>query len=142
MRGVANGLFCDALATCDSLTGLSGSSGSNDTAEDLAAEDIDAGWQALLADDLALLPGAFVEQLASRGLPVPTPGLDVLDSTGEASITLELAWESARVAIALEEDLPDTWQNSLADWQLITTLDDAAVDQLADWLSTTTRSEP
>lgn len=140
VRGVASGIATDAVAECDVLTSLDQQNPMQHEAP--TTDDIDAGWSALIQDELTLLPTERIHALAKRGLPVPTPGLDVLDSTGEASITLELAWESARVAIALEEDLPDAWQNSLADWQLITTLDDAAVDQLADWLSTTTRSEP
>ncbi|MDN3552884.1 DEAD/DEAH box helicase [Halomonas almeriensis] len=148
VRGVANGRVCDALATCASLADFSASSRADHSTQDSTqdgAQDstrqIDAGWQALLADDLVMLPEAFVRQLASLGLPVPTPGLDVLDRSGEASITLELAWESARVAVALEEDLPADWPSVLGEWQIVTTQDDAAVETLAGWLGNETRSE-
>ncbi|WP_161598948.1 DEAD/DEAH box helicase [Aidingimonas lacisalsi] len=137
VRGVEKGVVSDMVAECASLTSISWQSKHENT-----AEDTDAGWQALMADDLTLLSGEFVEQLASRGLPVPTPGLDVLDKSGEASITLELAWESARVAVALEEDLPDDWQTVLSDWQLVTTQDKAAIETLMGWLGAETRSEP
>ncbi|WP_133155005.1 hypothetical protein [Billgrantia endophytica] len=42
------------------------------------------GIKALLDDELTLLPTEWITALAERGLPLPTPGLDVLDAAGEA----------------------------------------------------------
>ncbi|TLF45936.1 DEAD/DEAH box helicase [Halomonas urmiana] len=135
VSGVANGVVTDAVAECPALA--------VETDEVAEPQDaISAEWQALIDDELTLLPPEWVTALAERGLPLPTPGLDVLDAFGEASMTLELAWEGPQVAVAIEEDLPAGWRKLLADWRIVTPEDDNAIERLADWLSTDERSEP
>ncbi|MCK2183596.1 DEAD/DEAH box helicase [Halomonas getboli] len=141
VQGVARQVVSDTVAECTALkTAIKGSQDESSTSQNSTAAT--AEWQALIDQELTLLPREWLTSLAQRGLPVPTPGLDVLDASGEASITLELAWESAKVAVALEDDLPADWQSALSDWRLVTTHDNATIETLIGWLSTETRSEP
>ncbi|MDZ7852764.1 MAG: DEAD/DEAH box helicase [Halomonas sp.] len=135
MRGVANQLVTDVVAECPlQLSRGEPSPATEDT--------IARGWQALVDDELTLLPPEWVLAIGERGLPVPTPGLDILDANGEASITLELAWEKERVAVVIANDQPAGWQQALSDWRVVTPEDDNAIERLADWLSIDKRSDP
>ncbi|MEQ6916037.1 DEAD/DEAH box helicase [Halomonas aquatica] len=94
MRGVANHLVTDAVAKCPlQLARDEPATASEGTPE--------LDWQALVDDELTLLPPEWILALGERGLPAPTPGLDILDANGEASITLELAWEKDCVAVVI-----------------------------------------
>lgn len=91
-----------------------------------------AGWDEVM--EMTLLPPEWVRTLKEHGLPCPTPGLERLDTYGEASIVLELAWEEARVAVVIEEEQPAGWQDCLVDWRLVTETNNEAIVQLHDWL--------